>query len=120
MIPPRLVVAVLSLALAAPAASEPGTAAAGETRPAAHRPAGKKKVVEGEEIEVEGKRARPVGEAKGKGKGKVVEAPELEVEGKIARPRSKVAPPQGSLQGELERDESFLPKVLEALGKEPF
>ena len=118
MIPLRLVVAVLSLALAAPAAGEPGTAAAGESRPAARRPAGSKKVVEGEEIEVEGKRARPVGEAKGKGK--VVEAPELEVEGKIARPRSKVAPPQGSLQGELERDESFLPKVLEALGREPF
>ena len=101
MTPRRLcaLLAVAAVGVAAPRlASGQGRAGASDSKPAATKKAGP---------------ARP--KAK-----KVLKLDGLEVEGRADRPVVKSLAPPRAVSGGRERPESFLPKVVEAVEREPF
>lgn len=52
---------------------------------------------------------------------KVLRLEELKVEGRIQKPQAMFLMPRANLNyGDLDRSESFLPKIGQATGKEPF
>lgn len=61
------------------------------------------------------------GQAKKPAAGKVLQSQELEVEGRIQKPTVKpLTPPPNAIPGKREQPESLLPRILEALDKDPF
>jgi hypothetical protein len=64
--------------------------------------------------------ARPVSPPDADGR-KVLRPGEVEIRGKVRKPTApSITPPTIAIRPQPERGESFLPKIVEALDKEPF
>jgi hypothetical protein len=64
---------------------------------------------------------QPPGKAKEATPAKIVRLEEMKVEGRIQKPQAMFLMPRANLNiGELDRSESFLPKVSSAVTKPPF
>jgi hypothetical protein len=52
---------------------------------------------------------------------KILQFQEMEVQGKIQKPSVlSITPPPSAILGEAERDDSFIPKIVKAVEKDPF